>query len=192
QKYDAAIQLCDQSLNLAEKNFVLANSVNNSMHNSYSSVKMWRWSFISKCYFRLGKLDASLNVIEKLQQIASANDKCGIDNIEELLSLAATIQELLDHRKAGNENFKMGNIQKRWRTTLLLYLVISNHALLQQYVLATVLLHIKLQAKLLMPLRTAAWLWPLMEIMQRQFLEEPPCMRWLEIMNKQLVTSGDL
>ncbi|XP_050914667.1 uncharacterized protein LOC127129555 [Lathyrus oleraceus] len=108
QKYDAAIQLCDQSLNLAEKNFVLANSVNNSMHNSYSSVKMWRWSFISKCYFRLGKLDASLNVIEKLQQIASANDKCGIDNIEELLSLAATIQELLYHRKAGNENFKMG------------------------------------------------------------------------------------
>ncbi|CAL5193417.1 unnamed protein product [Lathyrus oleraceus] len=108
QKYDAAIQLCDQSLNLAEKNFVLANSVNNSMHNSYSSVKMWRWSFISKCYFRLGKLDASLNVIEKLQQTASANDKCGIDNIEELLSLAATIQELLDHRKAGNENFKMG------------------------------------------------------------------------------------
>ncbi|KAI5430401.1 hypothetical protein KIW84_034834, partial [Lathyrus oleraceus] len=81
---------------------------NNSMHNSYSSVKMWRWSFISKCYFRLGKLDASLNVIEKLQQTASANDKCGIDNIEELLSLAATIQELLDHRKAENENFKMG------------------------------------------------------------------------------------
>ncbi|KAI5430400.1 hypothetical protein KIW84_034834 [Lathyrus oleraceus] len=108
QKYDAAIQLCDQSLNLAEKNFVLENSVNNSMHNSYSSVKMWRWSFISKCYFRLGKLDASLNVIEKLQQTASANDKCGIDNIEELLSLAATIQELLDHRKAENENFKMG------------------------------------------------------------------------------------
>ncbi|KAI5397222.1 hypothetical protein KIW84_063154 [Lathyrus oleraceus] len=68
QKYDAAIQLCDQNLNLAEKNFVLASSVNNSMHNGYSSVKMWRGSFISKCYLRLGKLDASLNVIEKLQQ----------------------------------------------------------------------------------------------------------------------------
>lgn len=71
QEYDAAIQLCDQSLNLAEKNFVLANSVNNSMHNSYSSVKMWRWSFISKCYFRLEKLDASLNVIEKITAAAS-------------------------------------------------------------------------------------------------------------------------
>ncbi|KAL5059281.1 hypothetical protein RYX36_030885 [Vicia faba] len=108
QKYDAAIQLCDQSLSLAEKNFALANSANNSMDGSYLSVKMWRWSFISKCYFRLGRLDASLNVIEKLQKTASVNDKCMIDNLEDLLSLAATIQELLDHRKAGNENFKLG------------------------------------------------------------------------------------
>lgn len=61
-------------------------------------------------------------------------------------------------------------IQKQWRTTLLLYLVISNHDLLQQFVLATVLLLIKLQAKLLMPLRIAAWLWPLMKIMQRYAL----------------------
>ena len=58
-------------------------------------------------------------------------------------------------------------IQKQWSTTLLLYLVISNHGLLQQFVLATVLLLIKLQAKLLMPLQIAAWLWPLMKIMQR-------------------------
>ncbi|XP_012569316.1 uncharacterized protein [Cicer arietinum] len=111
QKYDAAIQLCEQSLNLAEKNFASANSANNSnssMHDGYSSVKLWRWSLISRCYFRLGRLDASLNVIEKLQQTASANDKCVIANIEDLLSLAATIHELLDHRKAGNENFKSG------------------------------------------------------------------------------------
>jgi DnaJ homolog subfamily C member 7 len=78
QKYDAAVQLCEQSLNLAEKNFRTANSADNSnnpIHDSYSSVKLWRWSLISKCYFRLGRLDASLNVIEKLQQTASVNDK---------------------------------------------------------------------------------------------------------------------
>lgn len=110
QKYDAAVQLCEQSLNLAEKNFRTANSADNSnnpIHDSYSSVKLWRWSLISKCYFRLGRLDASLNVIEKLQQTASVNDKCVID-IEDLLSLAATIQELLNHRHAGNDNFKLG------------------------------------------------------------------------------------
>ncbi|WJX78342.1 hypothetical protein P8452_61574 [Trifolium repens] len=111
QKYDAAIQLCEQSLKLAEKNFASGNSANNSnnsTHDSYSSVKLWRWSLISKCYFRLGRLDASLNIIEKLRQTASVNDKCVIDNIEDLLSLAATIHELLDHRRAGNENFKLG------------------------------------------------------------------------------------
>lgn len=59
------------------------------------------------------------------------------------------------------------SIRKQWRITLLLYLVMSNHVLLQQYVSATVLLLIKLWAKLLMPLQTAAWLWPSMEIMQR-------------------------
>lgn len=59
------------------------------------------------------------------------------------------------------------SMQKQWRTTLLPYLAISNHVPLQQYVSATVLLLIKLGAKLLMPLQTAVWLWPSMEIMQR-------------------------
>ncbi|KAL5081711.1 hypothetical protein RYX36_010132, partial [Vicia faba] len=105
-----------------------------------------------------------------LNKKASTNDKYMIDNIEDLLSLAATIQEFLVHRKTGNENFKYT----------------------EQYVLATVLLHIKLQAKFLMPLQTATWLWPLMEIRQRQLLGESPCMRWLETMNKKIVISINL
>ncbi|XP_061339032.1 uncharacterized protein LOC133285768 [Gastrolobium bilobum] len=111
QKYDAAIQLCEQSQHSAEKNFSLENCADNSnipMCDSYSIVKLWRWSLISKCYFHLGKLEASLNVLEKLQQVVSVDDKCMIDNIEDLLSLAATIRELLDHKSAGNENFKLG------------------------------------------------------------------------------------
>lgn len=59
------------------------------------------------------------------------------------------------------------SIQKQWRITLLLYLAISSHALLWLYVSATVLLLIRRWAKLLMPLQTAAWLWPLMQIMLR-------------------------
>ncbi|RDX72126.1 DnaJ-like subfamily C member 7, partial [Mucuna pruriens] len=111
QKYDAAIQLCEQSQHLAEKNFVLANNAENSdssLCDSYSSVKLWRWSLISKCYFHLGRLEASLNVLEKLQHSVSVANKCVIDNIEDLLSLASTIRELLDHKRAGNENFKSG------------------------------------------------------------------------------------
>ncbi|MED6146959.1 hypothetical protein PIB30_117413 [Stylosanthes scabra] len=111
QKYDEAIQLCEQSQYLAEKNFDIANSTNNfniSTSDSYSSVKLWRWSLISKCYFHLGRLETSLNVLEKLQQVGSINDKCVIDKINDSLSLAATIRELLDQKRAGNENFKLG------------------------------------------------------------------------------------
>nr|KYP52002.1 DnaJ isogeny subfamily C member 7 [Cajanus cajan] len=111
QKYDAAIQLCEQSQHLAEKNFVLANSAensNNSLCDSYSSVKFWRLSLIAKCYFHLGRLEASLNILEKLQHTVSVANKSVIDNIEDFLSLASTIRELLDHKRAGNENFKLG------------------------------------------------------------------------------------
>ncbi|XP_027350429.1 uncharacterized protein LOC113861663 [Abrus precatorius] len=111
QKYDAAIQLCEQSQLLAEKNFSLEKKVNNSsssMCDSYSSVKLWRWSLISKCYFHLGRLEASLNVLERLQHIVSVTNKCVIDNIEDLFSLAATIRKLLEHKSAGNENFRLG------------------------------------------------------------------------------------
>ncbi|CAL0310606.1 unnamed protein product [Lupinus luteus] len=116
QKYDAAIQLCERSQYLAEKNSVaLSNSGNNSnisMCDSYSSVNVWRWSLISKCYFHLGKLEASLNVLEKLQQVVSVNDRCVIDYIEDSLSLAAIIRELLDHKTAGNEKFKLGKYKE--------------------------------------------------------------------------------
>ncbi|RZB91153.1 DUF21 domain-containing protein [Glycine soja] len=98
QKYDAAIHFCEQSQHLAETNFVLANNTANSdssLCDSYSSVKLWRWSLKSNCYFCLGRLEASLNVLEKLQQVVSVTDKCVVDNIEDLLTLASTIRELL-------------------------------------------------------------------------------------------------
>ncbi|KAE9590702.1 hypothetical protein Lal_00023408 [Lupinus albus] len=116
QKYDATIQLCERSQHLAEKNFVaLPNSVNSSnisMCDNYSSVNLWRWSLISKCYFHLGKLEASLKVLEKLQQLVPVNDRCVVDNIEDSLSLAATIKELLHYKNAGNENFKLGKYKE--------------------------------------------------------------------------------
>ncbi|KAL5068231.1 hypothetical protein RYX36_019118, partial [Vicia faba] len=101
---------------------------------------------------------------------ASVNEKCMIDNIEDLLSLVATIQEFLDHRKTGNENFKLGKYTE----------VIENY---------TAALSSNIKSR---PFATAAWLWPLMEIRQRKLLGESPYMRWLETMNKHLVISGDL
>ena len=74
----AAIHLCEQSQHLAETNFVLASNTANSdssLCDSYSSVKLWRWSLKVTCYFHLGRLEASLNVLEKLQQVVSITDK---------------------------------------------------------------------------------------------------------------------
>ncbi|KAF7804056.1 DnaJ-like subfamily C member 7 [Senna tora] len=111
QKHDAVIQLCEQSLHLAEKNLALENSSENSntsMHDSYLCVRLWRWSLISKCHFHLGRLETSLNILEKLQQDVSLNDKFANENIEDSLSLAATIRDLLCCKSAGNEHFKLG------------------------------------------------------------------------------------
>lgn len=74
RKYDVAIQLCEQSQCLAEKN--MANStenVNISSHDSNICVRMWRWSVISKCHFHLGRLEASLNTLEKLHKAVPLN-----------------------------------------------------------------------------------------------------------------------
>lgn len=106
QKYDAAIQLCEQTQILAEKNLATgAENVNTSAHDSNLCVTLWRWSLISKCHFHVGRLEASLNALEKLQQAVSLN-KFG-DDIEYSLSLAATIRDLLSHKNAGNEYFKV-------------------------------------------------------------------------------------
>ncbi|KAG5054783.1 hypothetical protein JHK85_007293 [Glycine max] len=78
QKYDATIHLCEQSQHLAETNFVLANNTVNSdssLCDSYSSVKLWRWSLKVTCYFHLGRLEASLNVLEKLQQVVKFDEE---------------------------------------------------------------------------------------------------------------------
>ena len=73
QKYDTAIQLCKQSQDLAEKNSTSANSVdesNVSTSDNYISVRMWRLSLMSRCYFHLGSLETSLSVLEKLQDVS--------------------------------------------------------------------------------------------------------------------------
>ncbi|KAL5098418.1 hypothetical protein RYX36_002745 [Vicia faba] len=88
----------------------------------------------------------------QMKKTTSVNDKCMIDNTEDLLSSATTIQELLYHRKAGNENFKLGKYTEAVENYTADLSSNIKSCPLQQYVLATVLLHINLQAKLLMSL----------------------------------------
>ncbi|KAA8518109.1 hypothetical protein F0562_015583 [Nyssa sinensis] len=67
--------------------------------------RLWRWRLMSKSYFHLGRLEMSLNLLEKQDQFISTKDSMtqGSSN-----PLAVTVRELLHHKNAGNEAFQLG------------------------------------------------------------------------------------
>ncbi|KAJ0582602.1 putative DnaJ domain, tetratricopeptide-like helical domain superfamily [Helianthus annuus] len=93
-KHKDVVQLCEQTLDAAEKNFA-------------TESKLWRWNLMSKSYFHLGRLDIALDFIEKHEQLRPTADK-SVDPTESLTSLAVTIRELLHCKNAGNEAFQNG------------------------------------------------------------------------------------
>ncbi|KAG6638452.1 uncharacterized protein LOC122278906 [Carya illinoinensis] len=108
-KYEEAIQLCEQSLSFAEKNCASLSTVANVEGYGcevYSTIRLWRWCLIPKCYFHLGRLEAALELIQKLEQAESIRDGYIKKNLELSTSLAVTIHELLRHKRAGNEAFQ--------------------------------------------------------------------------------------
>lgn len=114
RKYEEVVQLCEQTLDFAEKNFAMLRacnqlaSLNGHECKKYSYVRLWRLRLISKSYFHLGSLKVALDLLEKQEQGGSITDKCKSRNVELSLSLAATIRELLHHKNAGNESFLSG------------------------------------------------------------------------------------
>ncbi|CAK9183829.1 unnamed protein product [Ilex paraguariensis] len=99
RKYNEAIQLCEETIDIAEKNFSTVGSANQSanMDDSEckeSSVRLWRWQLMSKCYFYLGKLDAALDLIEKLEQLRSTKNKGG-SMTQESSTCLVTVRDLL-------------------------------------------------------------------------------------------------
>ncbi|XP_076906025.1 uncharacterized protein LOC143561969 [Bidens hawaiensis] len=93
-KHKDVIQMCEQTLDSAEKNFA-------------TESKLWRWNLMSKSYFHLGRLEIALEFIEKHEQLGPTSDK-SVDPKESLNPLAVTIRELLNCKNAGNEAFQNG------------------------------------------------------------------------------------
>lgn len=60
--YDEVIEICEQTLPIAKRNFI-DHSADAKCKNSV--VKLWRWNLQTKCYYRLGKLDLALRMIEQ-------------------------------------------------------------------------------------------------------------------------------
>lgn len=78
RRHEEAIQLCEQSLCFAEKNFISGNAeadIDCPGNESCLLVRLWRWCLISKCYFHLGRLEAALSLIDKLTLVGSIKDK---------------------------------------------------------------------------------------------------------------------
>lgn len=108
QMYNEVIELCENSLDIAEKNFT-SDLINlNYVDSKSSSLMLWRWLLKSRAYFHLGKLETALDLIEKQEQMVSVGKRSGITTQESSSPLAATIRELLHRKKAGNEAFKSG------------------------------------------------------------------------------------
>ncbi|OAY48487.1 uncharacterized protein LOC110617158 isoform X2 [Manihot esculenta] len=115
RKYDEVIQLCEQTFDSAKHNSLLIDADCQSadlgdhelMNNvSFSLWQLWRSNLIFKSYFYLGKLEEAIGSLEKHKELtAERNDSKMMDS---LISLAATVRELLCHKAAGNEAFQGG------------------------------------------------------------------------------------
>ncbi|GLJ47550.1 hypothetical protein SUGI_1004220 [Cryptomeria japonica] len=114
RKYEEAIQVCEQSLDSAERNYSLTNNEtqlgNEDSLGSLAKfpVKLWRWRISSKAYFHLGKLEESLDLLLKYEEVNSLAERTGNQGQETLTSFISTVRDLLRHKAAGNKAFQAG------------------------------------------------------------------------------------
>ncbi|KAL8095348.1 uncharacterized protein LOC141693196 [Apium graveolens] len=113
RKYEEVVHLCEQTLGFAEKNFTSTDTANqlsnaDSCNGSNSDIKLWRWRLMSKSYFHMGRLEASLEIIKKQEQLRSTDHEYRSKETESSVTLAATVRELLDLKNAGNKAFQCG------------------------------------------------------------------------------------
>ncbi|KAI7980301.1 hypothetical protein LOK49_Contig169G00006 [Camellia lanceoleosa] len=113
RRYEEVIQLCEQTLVFAEKNFAMVTGDNNivnvdGLEYKNSSIRLWRWLLISKSYFYLGRLDEALDLLEKQELLRSTEDRHGSSTRESSIPFAVTVRELLHRKNAGNEAFQSG------------------------------------------------------------------------------------
>ncbi|GLT88176.1 hypothetical protein SLE2022_062110 [Rubroshorea leprosula] len=112
RKYEEAIQLCEQTLYIAEKNSIEVGTENHIVNmdgsGCYSHAKLWRWNLMAQSYFCMGRLETALDLLLKFENVGSMRTKPGRLILESSVSLAVTIRELLRLKNAGNDAFRSG------------------------------------------------------------------------------------
>lgn len=113
RKYEEVVPLCEQTLGFAEKNFgsidpAIQLSNNDGSNCNNSNARVWRWRLMSRSYFHMGRLEASLDLIKQQEQLRSVEDKYGSEEKDSSVTLAYTLRELLHLKNAGNKAFQCG------------------------------------------------------------------------------------
>lgn len=80
RRYKEVIELCENTLQTAERNYVSAGSddminMDGTGSKHHHSLIIWRWNMISKSHFYLGNLEMALDTLEKLQQVESSRNE---------------------------------------------------------------------------------------------------------------------
>ncbi|XP_047159020.1 TPR repeat-containing thioredoxin TTL1-like [Vigna umbellata] len=113
-RYDEVIQLCDKTLDSAEKNACPSDAgcevtdLDNSQLSKGFYFRIWHCSMMLKAYFHLGKFEEGLSLLEQQQEKMSAVNKNGRKVLDSLIPLATLIREALHHKTAGNAAFQAG------------------------------------------------------------------------------------
>nr|GEX84221.1 DnaJ domain, zinc finger, CCHC-type, tetratricopeptide-like helical domain protein [Tanacetum cinerariifolium] len=108
-KYEEVVQMCEQTLGIAEKN---CGNINDSKCQSDEDpnrhLHLWRWSLMSRSYYRMGKFDMAVATLDKYEQLAPPETMTkGPPPFS-----AATVRELLRIKTAGNEAFQTGKYRE--------------------------------------------------------------------------------
>ncbi|KAK1420694.1 hypothetical protein QVD17_22504 [Tagetes erecta] len=109
QKYEEAIQMCEQTLTSAKNNCAPIDDSNHTLHeDQIRPLKLWRWNLMSRSYFHMAKFDLALDILEKYEQLALSETK----TLGPSFRSSAIIGELLRCKNAGNKAFKGGNYRE--------------------------------------------------------------------------------
>ncbi|XP_024967765.1 dnaJ homolog subfamily C member 7-like [Cynara cardunculus var. scolymus] len=106
RKYEEVVQMCEQTLAFAEKNYATISDSNHTSNEEEQKrlLKLWRWNLMSRSYFHMARFDKALAILEKHEKLAPAETKTEAPSA---LS-AATVSELLRLKSAGNEAYQAG------------------------------------------------------------------------------------
>ncbi|CAM0955799.1 unnamed protein product [Alopecurus aequalis] len=111
RRYEEVIELCQETVDLAERNAVLINANGEPNNSSVSgkaecSVTLWRQYLICKSYFLLGKLEEALDLLKRHELVAPVKESDGSTSRKCFSALSTSIRQLLSFKAAGNESFQ--------------------------------------------------------------------------------------